>query len=300
LEMLLGIVLITAIVSVSASSFESLKRQDGTHEAALEFAQLVREARDMARRTSSPVRLTLSTPALAKKLTAYRLTEADLRPGCGVFLFTVPAHRLEPVALIQPTAPHEADSALRETVPLTRLPLPRSLIGGWTPAPGHGSWHEWREHIHIGGPLMESYLEQEFEDFSRIYLYRPESTWAQERSPQDPSRHPFSIYPAAMSRSPYRRAAEPRVAPLREEDTVRLDDGTQLSALEVWGSAPVLQWGDLDASTFPPMPALDFTAEGRLAYAQQPTLEVHFRPGPGRTPVYKVIIRARDGEVHLE
>jgi len=299
LEVLISVVVLTFIVSITASGFQSLKRQDGVHEAAMDFAQVLRDARQMARRQNTLIRVALVSPALKDKLAEYGLEETDLKAGCGVYAFRVPANQLEPVAFTRPTAAHESAAHLRETAPLIRVPLPRSLIGGWTLAAGQRSWQRWREHVWLGGPVLDRYLESDFEAFAKDLLHQPDSVWSEERDPDETRASPFSIYPPQMDRTPYRALPRPVTAALPESERVRLDDGTQIPAREIWGDSPVLRWPQNDALALP-LPALDFTPEGRLACVAQEQLEFHFSPGPGRQPVYRVIIRSRDGEVHIE
>lgn len=300
LEVLISVIIITALITVTASAFQSMKRQDGVHDAAQEFAQILREARQMAKRQNTLVRVALTTPAMVTVLESYNLTQEDLRPGCGVYAFRVPAAQLEPVAFTQPTTKYESDAGLRETAPLTRVPLPRNLIGGWTMAPGHAGWHRWNEAVWVGGPVMEEYLKGDFESYAEKMLHRPVSIWAETRDPNDRSISPFSVFPAEMQRTPYRHPPQPVTKALDGGMNVKLDDGTQIPASEIWGDSPIIQWSEINSENDIPMAAIDFKPEGGLASTELTEVEFHFRPGPERMPVYKVIIRTHDGEVRIE
>lgn len=295
-ELLVVVAILSVLVGGLAQALNGLAVRNRVHPAAIEFAAAVREARSAALRENALVRLAFVTPEEAS-----RSVSKDITAGYGLFIFKVPAHDLSGSVLLQPTLEIESDSGLREFVPTARVPITRSLLGGWQGLDGYEQWSHWTEEISVSGNVADAYARLGFAKAQEAHLWQPSSFWTDGYSADATGDSVYVEYPRSFARTPSaRRARLVNEAP-RTNETVLVAGLGQVSSRDLWGEGKISQWSDPEVQDGgQELPALDFTPEGRLAGESAGILEFRFSAPEGEPPVYVVKINEANGEVWIE
>lgn len=297
LEMMCVLAIAALLIGGVASAMNSLGRRDHVHAAVQEFASLVREARQTAKREGAMVRLAMLTPSVAR---AAGLPKIEHRHGWGLYVFRNPSARLlTSLTTLSPTT-LEPESALTEAAPLARVPLIEELIGGWEAAPGRDLWRKWDD-LSVGGELFETFRKGGFTSVREVYLWQPENHWVAKPLAADESS--FSVYPADFARTPVPARRKTMTATLADAGTVRLEGVGEWNATDVWGTTPVVRWPKRDKKhpdlTYD-VPALDFLPDGSLVCAAtREKIEFKFSAPDGKPPVYHLTLNTREGSVWI-
>ena len=281
LEVLVSVVIVGLLVSGAASSLERLAQEDRVSLAARDFQSLVRDARDLARREGTWVRVAL-LPRGKEKAWLQRGEVGSQRMGATIRVLRRPALESQAVALAMPTAGLES-AALQEAAAAQPVAFPESLQAGWDFAPGQERWKIWHEQVLMKSELLTENLE--------------ESPWLLDSTQE-------ADFSAALDRTPVRKHRQLQTARMDGNASVQLANGQSLPASELWGQQPVRQWvtlreGDrLDEA----VPAFDISPTGALfGVDEKDTLVFTFqRADQGGNSPRRVHIQTATGESWIE
>jgi prepilin-type N-terminal cleavage/methylation domain-containing protein len=263
-EMLVSMVIVGLLVSGAASSLERMAQEDRVTSAAREFEALFRDARDLARRENTWVRVAL-LPADKEREWLLRGQSNAPRMGTTLRVLRRPAQETQAVALHAPTAAFEL-SGLQESAASLPAVYPQSLQAGWAFVPGQEKWKLWHEQVRVHSELL---------------------TASPENSPWLLNPAHASDLPDHLHLTPINKHRSLQTAVIPNDDPVQLANGQSLPAQALWGQHPVTHWTALDgiAPRDEPTPAFDIAPNGSLVGATtQTTLTFTFQradQGPG-------------------
>jgi len=300
-EMLVVVAVLSILFGGLSQALSSLSRQNQVHPAAMEFAAAVREARRIALREGAYVRLAFLTPEAAKQGKENGSLPVIARPGFGLFIFKVPARKLSGSVWLNPTLEIEADTGLREAAPTTRVPITRSLLGGWSAAPGFENWTPWAAEMRVAGSVVEQYEQGGFAQAQTRYLHQPKVFWADGYSADETEKSVYAEYPLSFSRTPFIQQNHLVTRATSAQETVMVPGKGQVTARELWGENEILQWANAKVQDdAPEVSAIDFSPQGRPVYQDEDKMVFRFSAEDEKPPVYEVVIRSLDGGVWIQ
>ncbi len=281
LEVLVSIVIVGLLVSGAASSLERMAQEDRVSIAARDFQSLVRDARDLARREGTWVRVAL-LPRGKEKAWLQRGEADSQRMGVTLRVLRRPAQETQAVALAMPTSGLEP-VALQEAGAALPVAFPESLQAGWDFAPGQERWKLWHEQVEVRSELLSEGKE--------------ESAWR-----LDPTRE--ADFTESLDRTPVRKYRQLQTTQVKASESVQFANGQSLPASELWGRQPVKQWVALEGvdSMDEAAPAFDISPTGALFGAKEKdTLIFTFqRADQSGSPSRRVHIQTATGESWIE
>jgi len=274
----LGVVAL--LLAGSAGALQRMATDDRLSSAAREFEAMVRDARDLARRENTWVRVAL-LPQGREQGWLKRGDEKNPRMGAAMFVLRRPSLETTTVSLGAPTASLET-GFLQETAASSLQALPPALRAGWETAPGYPTWKLWDPTVNVQTPLLRE------EDESSPWLLR---------GTEQPD------FPSDISQTPLRSAWVLTTAAFNVTDRFENGDGDKISAREVWGAQPVKRWVETDTEHWQvQMPAFDISPSGELVGAgSAATLSFVFRHSDQRgSKPRKVMVQTSTGESWVE
>lgn len=281
IEMLVSMVIVGLLVSAAASSLERLAQEDRVTTAARDFEALFRDARDLARRENTWVRVAL-LPSGKDREWLQRGDPSSPRMGTSLRVLRRPAQESQAIALTATTASFEA-SSLQETAASLPALYPESLQAGWDFASGHEKWKLWHEQVRV---------------HSELFAEKPET------SPWLLPATQASDFPDTLHLTPINKYRSLQTTTISASDQVELANGQSLPASDVWGQHPVKHWTSLDGTEARQenAPAFDIAPNGTLIGAStQATLTFTFRrTDQGTSAPRRVHIQTANGNSWIE
>ncbi len=280
METLGSLGVVALLLAGGAGALQRMATEDRVSAAAREFEAMVRDARDLARRENTWVRVAL-LPSGREQAWLKRGDEKNPRMGTALFVLRRPWLETISVALDAPTASFET-AFLQENATSTLTAVPPTLLAGWEPAPGHATWKLWDATVKLQSSLFRN-------DDSA-------SPWRL-RGGEQPD------FPAGMDQTPLRNGSVLAIQPLSATDRFATADGHTLSARDAWGSQPVKRWVQTDTEHWQEhVPAFDISPTGELVGADSAaTLTFVFRhKDQRRSEAKKVVVQTSTAESWIE
>jgi prepilin-type N-terminal cleavage/methylation domain-containing protein len=289
LEMLLALGVMALVLGGAASALESMTKKDRTQGAARDLVSMIREARHLAMRENTPVRLAF-LPEGRERLWLGSGSEETSRMGCAILVLRRPALKAVTGMLTRPTAALEGASSLQEAAPSARVPLPEDLLAGWEFADSHGRWSLWPDGVRMHGSLISTYEGDGFDVAKQSFLWQSAVEWSQTA--------PHHDTPSGLALTP--------VKATRRLSMKSLDEADQ-RAREHFGSAALLRWvspENGEEEVLKSLPALDFLPNGLPAcHAQEKRVIFDFVSGDQQRdllPETRVVLDSQTGEAWIE
>lgn len=300
IEVIVALGVLSIMVAVGVSTFASLRNRDHVNAAAQEFAAMVREARQIARRENVMVRLAFNSREAELARPGSKLAvDEPLRHACSLFVFRIPAQQITSAVIAQPTRTLDASPETSEALLLGRVPLIEPLIGGWTPVHGYENWLPWSPQVEVEGEVLSAFASDP-KAASKRFSWQPSKHWKSNAGTADTNASRCSPYPEDFSFTPFPRAREVVMKVLDASLTVEIPHAGSMPATDVWGTAPVPQWSDSAANhrSFA-LPLLDFLPNGELAFREREQIEFRFHTREGKPAQSRVLIRTQDAAVTI-
>lgn len=294
LEMLVSIAIVGGLIAITSGALTRMAQGDRIRTAALEFTALVREARSLAMREGTWVRLAFLPDGREHTLLGRGEPEQP-RMGCALYVLRRPALSAPSAMVIRPTAGIETATNLVEVVSTSRVPLPRSLLAGWDFAPGHQRWVLWDHSVKLRSALFGDFMGEAAAEAPATFLWQPARVWDEEQlSHLD--------VPPDHDLTPVRGVRRIVSDPFDASVTVPLPQGKSTTASAIWGDQPVPHWSEDEAAGAVFLPALDFQPDGALACAplrDRVRFDFTHRFNPNQ-PAVRVVLDTRTAEAHIE
>jgi type II secretory pathway pseudopilin PulG len=241
-ETLASLGVIAVLIASGAKALQQLATTDRIASAAREFESLVLDARDIAQRENTWVRVAL-LPAGKEEPWLQRGDRNHPRTGAALFVLRRPALEASGVDF-GPATRHLEGSSLQESAPASLTVLPPSLQAGWENAPGHPTWSLWDSSVTV--------------DSSILHQNVATSPWLVRAAEQ-------ADFPSALAQTPLRSGYSLTAAAFLPTDKFDNAAGDQVTATEVWGAVPVKRWLENGVSHFEAdVPAFDISPSGAV------------------------------------